>query len=208
MISDSKGFSLLEVVVALAIMAGGFLSVLQLYSMSIRSVGVSEKYLKGTMLAQTKMAELELDDYDLDKDEGVFDFEEGYQWKVKISPYDSPLNSEEENIQLSKVMVRVFWFEEKRVRSVNLNTIKLNGSTYPMVDSQLEKIFSRGVSAVQSNDKDYTKEDNSNPSPFSPAKIPPCIGIGGVQTPCPIPNPKEKPPCPLGLSYFFGVGCR
>ena len=45
---NNDGFSLLEVIVALAIMAMGFVTVLQLFSGSIRSVSLSEQYLKGT----------------------------------------------------------------------------------------------------------------------------------------------------------------
>ena len=48
---NDDGFSLLEVIVALAIMAMGFITVLQLFSGSIRSVSLSEQYLKGTSLA-------------------------------------------------------------------------------------------------------------------------------------------------------------
>jgi len=166
MLSEAKGFSLLEVVVALAIMAGGFLAILQLFSMSIRSVGISEKYLMGTVLAQSKMAELELNDFDLDKDVGEFEFGDGYRWKVEISPYDSALNSEKENIQLSKVKLMVFWNEDGKEYRVNLNTIKLNGSSHPMIDRRLKQIFKGGLAPRSSDDGDF---DNDNNPPVDPA---------------------------------------
>ncbi|MBT5968283.1 MAG: prepilin-type N-terminal cleavage/methylation domain-containing protein, partial [Nitrospina sp.] len=53
--TNNDGFSLLEVIVALAIMAMGFVTVLQLFSGSIRSVSLSEQYLKGTSLAHSKL---------------------------------------------------------------------------------------------------------------------------------------------------------
>jgi len=209
MLSEAKGFSLLEVVVALAIMAGGFLSVLQLYSMSIRSVGISEKYLKGTMLAQSKMAELELNDFDLDKDVGEFEYEAGFRWKVEISPYDSPLNSEEENIQLSKVKLIVFWNEDGKDYSVNLNTIKLDGSSHPMVDQRLEKVFSGGRTINSPNDRDIDNDGDlesdqeSNTSSFGGSDSKKCTGIGGVSIPCPTPRPHPKGGC----SGRIGAGC-
>ena len=57
---NEKGFSLLEVIVALAIMAGGFLAVLNLFSGSVRSVDFSGQYLKAVTLANSKMNELEI----------------------------------------------------------------------------------------------------------------------------------------------------
>ena len=60
------GFSLLEVIVALAIMALGFFTVMQLFSGSIRTVGLSEQYLKAVILAHSKMGELELASYRID----------------------------------------------------------------------------------------------------------------------------------------------
>ena len=60
---SDNGFSLLEVIVALAIMAMGFVTVSQLFSGSIRSIGLSEQYLKATTLAHSKLGELEINNY-------------------------------------------------------------------------------------------------------------------------------------------------
>jgi len=69
---NNDGFSLLEVIVALAIMAMGFVTVLQLFSGSIRSVSLSEQYLKGTTLAHSKLGELEVNNYSVSEFEGIF----------------------------------------------------------------------------------------------------------------------------------------
>ena len=60
---DNEGFSLLEVIVALSILATGFVTILQLFSESIRSVESSDEYLKAISLAHHKMNGLELDDF-------------------------------------------------------------------------------------------------------------------------------------------------
>ena len=104
---SEDGFSLLEVIVALAIMAMGFVTVLQLFSGSIRSVGLSEQYLKATTLAQSKMGELEMNNYKVSEFEGTFANEENYRWQLDISPYATKLNSVDNSIQLSKVFLKV-----------------------------------------------------------------------------------------------------
>ena len=57
---NEQGFSLLEVVVALTILAGGFLTVLNLFSGSVLSVDFSGQYLKAVTLANSKINELEI----------------------------------------------------------------------------------------------------------------------------------------------------
>ena len=74
--TSEDGFSLLEVIVALAIMAMGFVTILQLFSGSIRSVGMSEQYLKATTLAQSKMGELEMNNYRASEFEGTSGIQE------------------------------------------------------------------------------------------------------------------------------------
>ena len=90
---SNDGFSLLEVIVALAIMAMGFVTVLQLFSGSIRSVSLSEQYLKGTTLAHSKLGELEVNNYSVTEYEGIFPDEKNYRWQLQVSPHTSPLNS-------------------------------------------------------------------------------------------------------------------
>ena len=91
----NDGFSLLEVIVALAIMAMGFVTVLQLFSGSIRSVSLSEQYLKGTTLAHSKLGELEVNNYSVTEYEGIFPGEKNYRWQLQVSPHASSLNSKD-----------------------------------------------------------------------------------------------------------------
>ena len=73
---NETGSSLLEVIVALAIMAGGFLAVLNLFSGSVRSVDFSGQYLKAATLANSKMNELEILNFAADDQSGSFKNEE------------------------------------------------------------------------------------------------------------------------------------
>ncbi|HIL71081.1 MAG TPA: prepilin-type N-terminal cleavage/methylation domain-containing protein [Verrucomicrobia bacterium] len=145
---NEHGFSLLEVVVALAIMAGGFLVVLNLFSASVRSVDFSGQYLKGVTLANSKINELEILNFEPDEYSGSFKNEESYRWEVDIAPYDSPLNDSDSGIQLQKVLLKVFWEDRDQTRNVELATLHLEGQTYPVSDTYLEKLFTGGAAPV------------------------------------------------------------
>ena len=156
--TSEDGFSLLEVIVALAIMAMGFVTVLQLFSGSIRSVSLSEQYLKATTLAQSKMGELEMNNYMAPEFEGTFANEKNYRWQLDISPYTTTLNSEDNNIQLSEVLLRVLWSDANQVRNVELSTLKVNGALHPSADSLLVQSFSGGPGIINQESTEPQEE--------------------------------------------------
>ena len=141
---SDNGFSLLEVIVALAIMAMGFVTVSQLFSGSIRSIGLSEQYLKATTLAHSKLGELEINNYNDPELKGTFINEKNYHWDLEIFPYSSKLNSTKNNIQLSEVILNVHWVDVNKVRNITINTLKVNGSSHPGEDSFLGNAFRGG----------------------------------------------------------------
>ena len=151
---NDDGFSLLEVIVALAIMAMGFITVLQLFSGSIRSVSLSEQYLKGTTLAHSKLGELEVSNYSVSTFEGTFPDEKKYRWELQIKPHTSALNNEENNILLSEVTLNVLWEDKGKTHNIELNTIKVDGELHPGTDSLLAKSFGGGPGFIQASESD------------------------------------------------------
>jgi len=151
---NNDGFSLLEVIVALAIMAMGFVTVLQLFSGSIRSVSLSEQYLKGTTLAHSKLGELEVNNYSVTEYEGIFPGEKNYRWQLQVSPHASPLNSKEKNIQLSEVTLNVLWEDAGKTRDVEISTLKVDGATHPGSDSFLAQSFGGGARFIKAGEKE------------------------------------------------------
>ena len=151
---NNDGFSLLEVIVALAIMAMGFVTVLQLFSGSIRSVSLSEQYLKGTTLAHSKLGELEVNNYSVTEYEGIFPGEKNYRWQLQVSPHTSPLNSKEDNIQLSEVTLNVLWEEAGKTRDIEFSTLKVDGATHPSSDSFLAQSFGGGPGSIKASEKE------------------------------------------------------
>ena len=164
-LKNEQGFSLLEVVVALMIMAGGFLAVLNLFSGSVRSVDFSGQYLKAVTLANSKMNELEIQNFTVDDSSGNFKNEENYRWEVDISPYDSDLNNEESGIQLQKILLKVLWNDDGHTRNIELATLRLEGQTYPVADTQMERLFPGGAGSNNTDDEEETPSpETSTPS--------------------------------------------
>ena len=160
---NNDGFSLLEVIVALAIMAMGFVTVLQLFSGSIRSVSLSEQYLKGTTLAHSKLGELEVNNYSVTEYEGIFPGEKNYRWQLQVSPHASSLNSKEKNIQLSEVTLNVLWEDAGKTRDVEISTLKVDGATHPGSDSFLAQSFGDGPGSIKASEKE--EEEEAAPPP-------------------------------------------
>lgn len=131
---------MLEVIVAMSIMAAGFITVLSLFSEGVRSLGFTDQYLKGVTLASNKMNELELANFNISSFSGTFDKEEKYRWELTITPYDSTLNNEKENIFLVKVGMKVLWEDMGREKNVELVTLKTLGKNSSVTDIDFLKI--------------------------------------------------------------------
>ncbi len=201
---NEAGFSLLEVVVALAILAGGFLAVLNLFSGSVRSVDFSGQYLKGVTLANSKINELELSDFKPNEYSGSFKNEEDYKWEVVIDPYDSPLNDSSVGIQLQKILLKVSWEDRGQIRNVELATLNLEKKTYPVPDTYLERLFTGGNSSPgsSSDNEEVAASPNDPSSPSSSGSGSSSSNISGGSSSATIPD------CPSGTTYIFGAGCQ
>jgi general secretion pathway protein I len=161
---NENGFSLLEVIVALAIMAIGYITVFNLFSASVKSVGTSDEYMRAVQLANSKLSEMEMMNYEADNLSGTFKEEKNFQWSLDIEPYDSPLNDPDKNINLSKIILKVFWGENEKRRNVELVTLKLDGSTSPAPDSLLAKVFSGGINAQSQSQAETPAQDAAQSS--------------------------------------------
>ena len=202
---NEQGFSLLEVVVALTILAGGFLTVLNLFSGSVLSVDFSGQYLKAVTLANSKINELEILNFQPSEYSGKFKNEESYRWEVDIAPHDSPLNDPGSGIQLQKVLLKVLWEDRNQTRNVELATLHMKGQTYPASDSSLEKLFAGGASPGSSSAEGEASETSSSSESSGGSKAPSSSGptnISGAKT---FKNPSES--CPAGQVYIFAQGC-
>jgi len=86
-VNSSSGFTLLEVMLAMAILAIALVAVFQSQSQSISMVGQARFATTASLLAQSKMAEVEtMDPGKINADSGDFgdDFPD-YSWKVDVT---------------------------------------------------------------------------------------------------------------------------
>jgi general secretion pathway protein I len=114
-IPHSGGFTLLEVMVAVSIMAMVLVSLLGLKNRSMQDVALAEHITTATMLAKRAMVDVILSKPRLPaEDEGTFPEEEykDYAWKKTIAP--TPL------FQVMEVRVAVLWKEGTREEVVEL----------------------------------------------------------------------------------------
>ncbi len=153
---NDQGFSLLEVIVALLIMAGGFLAVINLFSGSVRSVDLSSQYLKAVILASSKINELEIENFFVNDKSGRFENEDNYRWELDMEPYDSSLNDKNSGIQLQKILLKVFWNDNGKPRKLEIATLRLDGQTYPVPDVKLKQLFKGGAVNISTESLEET----------------------------------------------------
>ena len=87
---SSKGFTLLEVMIALAILAVGLVTVMQLFSSSLRNAKVSNDYTNAIFAARQKMEEMLVLTEDITEMEESGEFENlpGYSWLMTSELYE------------------------------------------------------------------------------------------------------------------------
>ena len=112
---EDPGFTLLEVMVAIALIAIALTAVLGSQSQSVSLAGEARFNTTAALLAQSKMAEIELQDpEDLTADSGDFDEDfPGYTWNLSVSNvmFDRPENVSD---HLKQVDLTISWGEDEQ----------------------------------------------------------------------------------------------
>ena len=118
----TSGFTLLEVLVALALLGMAVTAILQLFSVNLRSISTSEEYLAGSLEAQAKMREV-LDSGEFSERSWNGVTVNGYRFQVSVS---DTLQERVETLPLKMVAVevKVFWARGSGEKSLTLKTLK------------------------------------------------------------------------------------
>ena len=118
----SSGFTLLEVLIAVAILGIAVAVVLQLFSANLRALSASEDYVAASAKAEAKMREI-LDDDNLTAKSLSEATDDGYRIDVSVS---ETLQERTANLQvtLMDISLTVFWTKGIKERSLTLRTIK------------------------------------------------------------------------------------
>ena len=118
----SGGFTLLEVLVALALLSIALVVILQLFSANLRGIAMSEDFTKAVMRAEATMRDV-LDDDDIAEKSSSETTADGYRIDVAIT------NAEEKKIEnlpvrLLQISLTVHWKDGVKERALTLKTMK------------------------------------------------------------------------------------
>lgn len=114
----SAGFSLLELIVALAITTMVLTVVYQIFIQGGQTVRLGQDYAQAVTIAESKLAE-----YDNLRQAQIFDGteQEKFVWKLMQEPYQDETSS---NFRLSRITVEVSWPAFVSQRSLSLTALK------------------------------------------------------------------------------------
>ncbi len=118
-----RGFTLLEVLVATALLGIAVTVVLQLFSANLRAISVSGDYVSATVKAEAKMREV-LNDDKLAEKSFSETTDDGYRIDILVT---DTLKDRTENLQarLFEIDLTIHWTKGTKERSLTLRTLKM-----------------------------------------------------------------------------------
>lgn len=120
--AKNRGFTLLEILVALVLLATAVSVILQLFSANLRTLAVSEEYVNAAAIADTKMKEI-LEKEDLEPGIQSETIEETYRADITITEQLQE-RTEQVPFRLLEVTLTLRWVVGGRERSFSLQTLK------------------------------------------------------------------------------------
>jgi general secretion pathway protein I len=116
--STESGFTLLEVIVATAIMAIAVIGLLSLIAGSLANAARVKEYDRAAMLARHQMGELLVSDpLPLGTELGG-NFDKASGWKARAEPFEQPTRPGAGLPMLVRIQLEIWWESEGRHRSV------------------------------------------------------------------------------------------
>jgi len=123
----TTGFTLMEVVVALAILGVGLTVIIELFAGGLRLARASVEYTKAVSYGRTKLAEMALKEtIEEGSEEGEFD--ETYRWQVGVRKVDvlyfEQTTDYKPPAELYQIQVNIIWKSGFKERSTRIETYK------------------------------------------------------------------------------------
>lgn len=131
LISSKGGFTLLEVLVALAILGIAITVILQLFSANLRTIAASEDYISAAAKAEAKMRDI-ISDPALSEKSWSERTDDGYNVEVSIFETHKE-RTETLPVKLLEVDLSLNWTQGQKNRSIVLKTIKTVDRGLPTV---------------------------------------------------------------------------
>ncbi|TVR58822.1 MAG: prepilin-type N-terminal cleavage/methylation domain-containing protein [Candidatus Competibacteraceae bacterium] len=120
-----RGFSLLEVLVAFAILSISLGVLLQVFATGLRNAGMADDYTRATLYAESILAAI---GREAPPSAGVREgpIDDQFSWRSTVGEYTDGLPDPERTQVLAyRVSVEVFWPGPAQIRSVMLETLRL-----------------------------------------------------------------------------------
>lgn len=120
---SERGFTLIEILVAIALLGIAITIVLQLFSANLRAIAASEDYVAASIRAEIKMREI-LDEDNLSENASVETTDEGYRFDIAVTDL-LPERTENLQVRLYQVDLTIHWTKGKKNKALTLNSIKM-----------------------------------------------------------------------------------
>ena len=125
--AKNRGFTLIEVIVALAVLSIGLVVIIELFSGGLRSGRMSAEYTRAINFARFRMEEISTNAaIDEGTEQGRFDDHYRWQTQVKRVPF---LPGDKNSgfispVELYQVRINILWQSGSRERSISIESYK------------------------------------------------------------------------------------
>jgi prepilin-type N-terminal cleavage/methylation domain-containing protein len=130
-VSSQRGFTLLEVLIAVMILGLSITTILQQFSVALYSGSKTQEVIKAVIHAREKLEETKIKK-ELSESTESGSFEDGYEWETSVIPYIYPEESEDEQ-SYEKLMYETFqiksvvtWRIGDHEKQIQISTLKTN----------------------------------------------------------------------------------
>lgn len=124
--SDAGGYTLIEVIIAFAILALTLSAVFEVFSTGLRAASDADAYSTATFIAQSRLATLATDEA-LSVGETSGDLDGGFKWHASVAPYTIGETDTVDPFSVVPLLLTmtVRWGKGKNTREISLVTLKL-----------------------------------------------------------------------------------
>lgn len=123
----ARGFTLIEIMVALTVMGFAVVSLVQLFAANLRMIDTSRDYMAALTRAETLMREIVESDK-IEENSWKDSSDQGYRIEVTVSETQGE-RTEQLPIKLLRIEVVFSWEKALRKKSLTLRTLKIVGRT-------------------------------------------------------------------------------
>ena len=122
---SNNGFTLIEILVAISILAISLVVILQLFSGGLKSSRLSEEYTRAIFHAKEKMEEV-LIPKELSEGGLQGEFEDSFRWKSEIVRIEDPEEDDKKlPFNMFEIKIGVMWDEGEKERRFEISTMKV-----------------------------------------------------------------------------------